>query len=97
MPVAWLVEVSEEHRRGTPVLERHRKGAVHGRMQVFLRSPGEDHLPLVYAASWWSADHVDEFLQEKQQPIWASLSQGHIELFREIQQVHYGNSEFLEE
>eukprot|EP00891_Asterochloris_glomerata_P006110 jgi/Astpho2/6110/Aster-04056 len=65
--------------------------------QVFLRSPGEDHLPLVYAASWWSADHVDEFLRDKQQPIWASLSQGHIELFREIQQVHYGNSEFLEE
>ena len=73
------------------------KGAIQCCMQVFLRSPGEDHLPLVYAASWWSADHVDKFLRDKQQPIWASLSQGHIELFREIQQVHYGNSEFLEE
>jgi hypothetical protein len=40
--------------------------------------------PLVYACSWWAAAEVDEFLKDRSQTIWASLSQGHVELYREV-------------
>ncbi|KAG2486665.1 hypothetical protein HYH03_014720 [Edaphochlamys debaryana] len=43
-------------------------------------------VPLVYASSWWNADTVDSYLRDKSKPIWMSLSQGHVELYRE---VHY--------
>lgn len=40
--------------------------------------------PLVYACSWWDAAQVDAYLQDKTKPIWVSLSQGHVELYREV-------------
>ncbi len=51
---------------------------------------------LVYAASWWSADQVNEYLRDKQLPIWASLSVARTELYRDVQAVYYGSSPFLE-
>ena len=68
--------------------------------QVFLRMPpvaGESRKgkALVYAASWWRADQVNEYLRDKQLPIWASLSNARTELYRDVQLVCYGNSPFL--
>ncbi|BDA45474.1 Uncharacterized protein ycf21 [Coccomyxa sp. Obi] len=68
--------------------------------QVFLRMPpvaGESGKgkALVYAASWWSADRVNEYLRDKQLPIWASLSNARTELYRDVQLVCYGSSPFL--
>lgn len=70
--------------------------------QVFLRMParegcrkGEKGQALVYAASWWSADQVNEYLRDRQRPIWASLSAARTELYRDVQVVYYGSSPFL--
>jgi chorismate lyase len=54
-------------------------------------------VPYVYAASWWSADTIDKYLKDKQQPIWVSLSEGRAELYREILGVECGGNEYLEE
>ncbi|EFJ47999.1 hypothetical protein VOLCADRAFT_104962 [Volvox carteri f. nagariensis] len=54
-------------------------------------------LPLVYASSWWNADTVDEYLRDKSKPIWVSLSQGHIELYREVHALFCGCSPPLEQ
>ncbi len=40
--------------------------------------------PLVYAVSWWRAQEVDVYLSDRSKPIWVSLSQGHVELYREV-------------
>ncbi len=54
--------------------------------QVLLRSEGSG-TPLVYAASWWNAGVADSYMRDRSQPIWSNLSKGHVELYREIQQV----------
>eukprot|EP00775_Hariotina_reticulata_P005965 gene5965-6204_t len=53
-------------------------------------------VPLVYAASWWASDTVDQYLADKALPIWVSLSKGHLELYREIQLVECGHNPELE-
>ena len=66
--------------------------------QVLLRLPeGSSNRAMVYASSWWDAAHVSEYLKDTSRPIWESLSQGRIELYREIRQVYCGHSAFLEE
>ncbi|HEY9872183.1 MAG TPA: chorismate pyruvate-lyase family protein, partial [Candidatus Obscuribacterales bacterium] len=52
---------------------------------------------LAYATSWWEASHVDEYLQNRSLPIWASLAQLRTELYRDVQGVYYGHSPALEE
>lgn len=64
------------------------------RRQVWLRTASGQRL--AYAASWWDANHVDEYLQNRSLPIWESLSQLHTELYRDIQGIYYGNSKPLE-
>ena len=64
------------------------------RRQVWLRTASGQRL--AYATSWWDANHVDEYLQNRALPIWESLSRLHTELYRDIQGVYYGNSEALE-
>lgn len=44
----------------------------------------QDKVPLVYACSWWDAAQVDGYLQDRSKPIWVSLSQGQVELYREV-------------
>jgi hypothetical protein len=44
----------------------------------------EDQQPLVYACSWWNAAQAGQYLQDRSLPIWNSLSQGHVELYREV-------------
>ncbi len=63
------------------------------RRQVWLRTASGQRL--AYAASWWDANHVDEYLQNRSLPIWESLSRLHTELYRDIQGIYYGNSEEL--
>ncbi|MBE9158539.1 chorismate lyase [Nodosilinea sp. LEGE 06152] len=65
------------------------------RRQVWLRTASGQRL--AYASSWWEASHVDEYLQNKSLPIWASLARLRTELYRDIQGIYYGDSEALEE
>jgi chorismate lyase len=64
------------------------------RRQVWLRTASGQRL--AYATSWWEASHVDEYLQNKSLPIWASLARLRTELYRDVQGVCYGNSPQLE-
>ncbi|ARV57253.1 chorismate lyase [Nostocales cyanobacterium HT-58-2] len=64
------------------------------RRQVWLRTASGQRL--AYATSWWKAKQVDEYLQNRSLPIWASLSRQRTELYREIRGIHYGKSAFLE-
>lgn len=52
---------------------------------------------LVYATSWWNEHTVNEYLQDRQLPIWASLSAARTELYRDVQALYHGTSPFLEE
>ena len=65
------------------------------RRQVWLRTASGQRL--AYATSWWEASHVDEYLQNRSLPIWASLSRLRTELYRDIQGIHYGHSAALTE
>lgn len=66
----------------------------HLRRQVWLRTASGQRL--AYAVSWWDANHVDEYLQNRSLPIWESLSRLHTELYRDIQGIYYGHSQALE-
>lgn len=63
------------------------------RRQVWLRTPSGQRL--AYATSWWDAQVVDEYLQNRSIPIWDNLSRKHTELYRDIQGVYYGECEPL--
>ena len=64
------------------------------RRQVWLRTASGQRL--AYAASWWEASHVDEYLQNRSLPIWASLARLRRELYRDVQGIYYGHSRELE-
>lgn len=64
------------------------------RRQVWLRTASGQRL--AYATSWWEASHVDEYLQNKSLPIWASLARLRTELYRDVQGIYYGHSTALE-
>lgn len=67
----------------------------HLRRQVWLRTASGQRL--AYATSWWEASHVDEYLENRSLPIWASLAKLRTELYRDIQGIYFGNSAALEE
>ncbi|SKB14342.1 conserved hypothetical protein [Planktothrix sp. PCC 11201] len=64
------------------------------RRQVWLRTASGQRL--AYATSWWEASHVDEYLQNRSLPIWASLARLRTELYRDVQGIYYGDSKALE-
>ena len=64
------------------------------RRQVWLRTASGQRL--AYAVSWWEAQEVDEYLQNRALPIWDNLSRLHTELYRDIQGIYYGESAELE-
>lgn len=64
------------------------------RRQVWLKTASGQRL--AYATSWWEASHVDEYLQNRSLPIWASLARLRTELYRDIQGIEWGHSEPLE-
>lgn len=51
------------------------------RRQVWLTCGGT---PLAWAESWWNQAQADLHLQDRNLPIWRSLTQGRSELFREV-------------
>lgn len=65
------------------------------RRQVWLRTASGQRL--AYAVSWWDAQEVDDYLQNRSLPIWDNLSQLHTELYRDIQGIYYGHSPELEQ
>ncbi|MGJ3245609.1 MAG: chorismate lyase [Elainellaceae cyanobacterium] len=65
------------------------------RRQVWLRTASGQRL--AYATSWWEANHVDEYLQNRSLPIWASLARLRTELYRDVQGLCYGHSDALED
>ena len=65
------------------------------RRQVWLRTASGQRL--AYATSWWEASHVDDYLQNRSLPIWASLAQLRTEIYRDIRQVYLGHSATLEQ
>ena len=64
------------------------------RRQVWLRTASGQRLG--YATSWWEASHVDEYLQNRSLPIWASLARIRTELYRDVQGIYYGYSDALQ-
>ncbi|MBD1831185.1 chorismate lyase [Cyanobacteria bacterium FACHB-472] len=64
------------------------------RRQVWLRTASGQRL--AYATSWWEASHVDEYLQNRSLPIWASLARLRTELYRDVQGIYCGQSPPLE-
>lgn len=52
---------------------------------------------MVYSASWWNAGEAGAALRDASTPIWASLTQGRGELYREILTVSHGGNAALEE
>jgi chorismate lyase len=65
------------------------------RRQVWLRTASGQRL--AYATSWWEARHVDEYLENKSLPIWASLAKLRTELYRDVQGIYCGDSSALAE
>ncbi|OUC13326.1 MAG: chorismate lyase [Alkalinema sp. CACIAM 70d] len=64
------------------------------RRQVWLMNGGQR---TAYAASWWEQSHVDEYLQNRSLPIWASLAKLRTELYRDVQGIYYGHSKEIAE
>lgn len=64
------------------------------RRQIWLKTASGQRLG--YAASWWEASHVDEYLPQRSQPIWLNLTRLRTELYRDVQGLYYGNSSALE-
>jgi chorismate lyase len=65
------------------------------RRQVWLKTASGQRL--AYATSWWEARHVDEYLENKALPIWASLAKLRTELYRDVQGIYCGKSPALTE
>jgi chorismate lyase len=64
------------------------------RRQVWLKTASGQRV--AYAASWWEASHVDEYLRNRSIPIWSSLANLRMELYRDIREAFLGHSEALE-
>lgn len=84
-----------EERSGLPAATGQLEGPLVQR-QVLLHIPGPHSKAYVYATSWWNAATVDEYLTDRNQPIWVSLSQGRTELYRDILQLELGHCPYLE-
>ena len=52
-------------------------------------------LTLAWAESWWNSQEAEKHLQNKNQPIWKSLTQGRSELFREVDGLALVNAIWL--
>ena len=65
------------------------------RRQVWLRTASGQRL--AYATSWWEARHVDEYLENKSLPIWASLAKLRTELHRDVRGIYCGTCPALSE
>jgi chorismate lyase len=64
------------------------------RRQVWLHAASGQRL--AYAASWWDANHVNEYIQNPSLPVWDNLARLHSELYRDVQGIIYGENAALE-
>lgn len=64
------------------------------RRQVWLRCGSRT---LAWAESWWNQQVADSYLQEREQPIWRSLTSHRAELFREVDGLAQVDAPWLEE
>jgi chorismate-pyruvate lyase len=64
------------------------------RRQVWLRCGSRT---LAWAESWWNQQQADAYLQERDQPIWRSLTSHRAELFREVDGLAQVDAPWLEE
>ena len=51
---------------------------------------------LAWAESWWNQNEAEKHLQDRNQPIWKSLTQGRSELFREVDGLALVTAKWLE-
>ena len=49
--------------------------------------------PLLYATSWWNAEHLTQYLPHPDLPIGQNLIQEKLETFREVRRLYYGEAE----
>ncbi|MCT0219605.1 chorismate lyase [Synechococcus sp. CS-1329] len=64
------------------------------RRQVWLRCNGQ---ALAWAESWWNQAEAEQYLRDRQQPIWLSLTSERAELFREVDGLAQVNADWLEQ
>jgi len=64
------------------------------RRQVWLRCGDQT---LAWAESWWNQQQADAYLQQREQPIWRSLTSNRAELFREVDGLAVVDAPWLEE
>ena len=64
------------------------------RRQVWLSCGGQT---LAWAESWWNQDEANQHLQDRNLPIWRSLTQGRSELFREVDGLALVQEPWLEQ
>ena len=64
------------------------------RRQVWLRCGTQT---LAWAESWWNQQQADAYLQQREQPIWRSLTSHRAELFREVDGLARVDAPWLEE
>ncbi|MCS7031860.1 MAG: chorismate lyase [Gloeomargarita sp. SKYG116] len=81
-PVGWMQD-------GAPV-EVMQVAGPWVRRQVWLQTEAGERL--VYATSWWPAAVVGHYLQNPDLPIWTSLRQLRLEMYRDIRRLYYGDS-----
>ncbi len=61
--------------------------------QVWLKCGSQT---LAWAESWWNQKEAEHHMQNSNQPIWHSLTQGRSELFREVDGLALVQSDWLE-
>jgi hypothetical protein len=64
------------------------------RRQVWLRCGAQT---LAWAESWWNQQQADAYLQQRELPIWRSLTSHRAELFREVDGLARVDAPWLEE
>lgn len=57
---------------------------------------GVNGRPVVWATSWWDESTAESCIQDRSKPIWASLAEARMELYREISSVYCGSFPELE-
>ena len=53
---------------------------------------GDEGRRLVYACSWWNQAEIEDYLKEQGVPMWASLQNKHVELYREVRKLYLGRA-----
>ena len=88
-----IAMANEEHAQANAPIEIKELKKPLLRRQVWLKC---NSITLAWAESWWNQKEAELHLQNKEQPIWKSLTQGRSELFREVDGLALVNANWLE-